>query len=286
MSISVGKSGQSVASATKGGAPGSPCALAQFPRSHFEAVKLLNGIALKVELDELRRNCGYSAITDFRLPVGLGIEEFQTLNATVRDRVPLDRGSTLFHQGDYFAALYVVRTGSLKTFVEGSEGDLQILGFHLPGDIMGIGGLTNEHHPCSAEALERCSVYELRYAKLQEASASVPALHHQLIRVISGAMVNEQRHMVMMGKQLAQRRVAVFIRSLAGRYARLSRDPLSLTLSMSRGDIANYLGLALETVSRLFTRMEADGLLAVNGKSVHILRCDLLDELCGSEIDI
>ena len=246
----------------------------------------MNTTTPDAELYELRRNCGYSAITDFELPAGLSIEDFQTLNTTVRDRVPLDRGDTLFRQGDPFVAIYVVRAGSLKTFMEGSEGDVQILGFHLPGDIMGIGGLINEHHPCSAEPLERSSVFELRYAKLQEVSTNVPALHHQLIRVISRALVNEQRHMVMMGKQQAQRRLAVFIRSLAGRYARLSRDPLVLTLSMSRSDIGNYLGLALETVSRLFTKMEADGVLAVNGKSVRILRRDVLDELCGSDIDI
>ncbi|MEO9079221.1 MAG: cyclic nucleotide-binding domain-containing protein [Rhodanobacter sp.] len=253
---------------------------------HFEAVKLLNGIASNVELDELRRNCGYSAITDFRLPVGLSIADFKTLNATVRDRVPLDRGSTLFHQGDSFAALYVVRAGSLKTYVEGSEGDLQILGFHLPGDIVGIGGLTNEHYPCSVEALERSSVCELRYANLQEVSISVPALHHQLIRVISGALVTEQRHLVMMGKQQAQRRLAFFIRRMADRYELLARDPLAWTLSMSRSDIANYLGLALETISRLFSRMESDGILAVNRKSVRIVRRDLLDKLCGGEMDI
>lgn len=239
-----------------------------------------------VDLEELRRNCGYSAIHDFRLPVGLSVEDLQTLNSTVRDRLPLDRGRTLFHQGDSFAALYVVRAGSLKTFVEGSEGDLQILGFHLPGDIMGIGGLTSEHYPCSAEALERSSVCELRYDQLQEVCAKLPALHHQLIRVVSGALVTEQRHLVMMGKQQAQRRLAFFIRRVADRYERLSRDPLALTLPMSRGDIASYLGLALETVSRLFTKMEADGLLAVNRKSVRILRRDLLDELCGGEIDI
>jgi CRP/FNR family transcriptional regulator len=121
---------------------------------------------------------------------------------------------------------------------------------------------------------------------LQEVSASVPALHHQLVRVISGALVTEQRHLVMMGKQQAQRRLAFFIRRMADRYARLSRDPSALTLSMSRSDIANFLGLALETVSRLFTKMESDGVLAVNRKSVCILRRDLLDELCGGEIDI
>src|SRR3546814_11001190 len=74
---------------------------------------------------------------------------------------------------------------------------------------------------------------------------------HQLMRVISGALVNEQSHLVLMGKQQAQRRLAFFIRRMSDRYARLSRDPLALVLPMSREDIANYLGLALETVSRL-----------------------------------
>lgn len=257
-----------------------------FSRDYLEATKAVNSTASTVELDELRRNCGYSAIHDFHLPAGLSVENFQTLNATVRDQLPIDRGHTLFRQGDSFGALYVVRAGSLKTFVEGSEGDLQILGFHLPGDIMGIGGLTNEHYPCSAEALERSNICELRYNQLQEVCARVPALQHQLVRVISGALLSEQRHLVMMGKQQAQRRLAFFIRRLADRNQRLSRDPLELSLSMSRSDIANYLGLALETVSRLFTKMESDGLLAVNRKSVRILRRDLLDELCGGEIDL
>lgn len=246
----------------------------------------MNSTTSNAELDQLRRDCGYSSIHNFHLPAGLSAEDLYTLNATVRDGIPLDRAHTLFHQGDSFRALYVVRAGSLKTYVEGSEGDLQILGFHLPGDIMGIGGLTNEHYPCSAQALERSSICELRYSQLQEVCARVPALHHQLVRVISCALVTEQRHLVMMGKQQAQRRLAFFIRRMADRYGRLSRDPLELSLPMSRGDIANYLGLALETVSRLFTKMESDGLLTVNRKSVRILCRDLLDELCGGEIDL
>lgn|SRR5574337_54788 len=274
-------------SATGRGAAGSPHVHPHdFPNDQGEATRVVNSTASIVDLEEIRRDCGYSAINGFHLPVGLSVEDLQTLNATVRERLPLERGSILFRQGESFGALYVVRAGSLKTFVEGSEGDVQILGFHLPGDIMGIGGLTGEHYPCSAEALERSSIYELRYQQLQEVFAKVPALHHQLIRVISGALVTEQRHLVMMGKQQAQRRLAFFIRRTADRYARLSRDPLALALPMSRGDIANYLGLALETVSRLFTKMEADGILAVNRKSVRILRRDLLDELCGGEMDI
>src|SRR3546814_17090736 len=87
-----------------------------------------------LDLDELRRNCGYCAIHDFQLPVGLSAGDLQTLNATARDMLPLDRGQTLFPQGRKFGALYVVRAGALKTLVEGAGGDCRILGFPLRSD--------------------------------------------------------------------------------------------------------------------------------------------------------
>lgn len=236
-----------------------------------------------VDLETVRRRCGYCALYDVCLPAGLDGADLERLDTAVRDKRPLDRGNILFRQGASFAALYVVRSGSLKTFVEGPDGDNQILGFHLPGEIMGIGGLTNEHYPCSAEALQHSTVCELPYKQLQAVSNAVPTLHHQLVRIISRQVVVEQEHMVMIGKQRAQRRVAIFIRSFADRYGRLSRDPLMLALPMTRSDIANYLGLVIETVSRSFTRMEADGILAVSRKSVRILRRDLLEGLCDGE---
>lgn len=231
--------------------------------------------------DRLRRSCGYCAMHDVCLPASLDSEDLKRVDAIVRDKFPLDRGDVLFHQGHSFTALYVVRSGSLKTYVDGPDGDTQILGFHLPGEIMGIGGLTGEHYPSSAEALEHSSICELPYRQLQLISDTVPALQRQLVRIISRHVVAEQEHTIMMGKQQAQRRLAIFVRSLADRHERLSRDAQLLTLSMTRSDIANYLGLVIETVSRLFSRMEADGILEVNRKSVRILRRDLLNELCG-----
>ncbi|QHQ27774.1 Crp/Fnr family transcriptional regulator [Xanthomonas albilineans] len=110
----------------------------------------------------------------------------------------------------------------------------------------------------------------------------VPSLQHQLIRAISRELVAEQHHLVMMGRPQAQERLAIFLRSLSERYGRLSRDAETLTLTMSRHDIANYLGLAVETISRLFTRMEAGGILSVNRKTVSILKVDMLVAMCGT----
>ena len=235
-----------------------------------------------LDLNQLRRSCGSCALHELCLPAGIDREDLARLDATVRDKRTLDQSSMLYRDGDSFQALYVVRSGSLKTFVLNEAGEVQILGFHLPGEIVGFDALATDRHVSHAEALEPSSICELPYARLQQITIEVPALHRQLMRVISREMVEEHRHTVMMGRQQAQEQLAIFLKNLTDRYRRLQRDGSTLTLPMSRYDIANYLGLVVETVSRLFSRMKEMGVLEVDRKSVRILRPDLLDDLCRS----
>ncbi len=235
-----------------------------------------------LDLKQLRRSCGSCALHELCLPAGIGHDDLERLDSAVRDRRALDQGSVLYRDGDGFQALYVVRSGSLKTFVLNEAGEMQILGFHLPGEIVGFDALATDRHVSHAEALEPSSICELPYTRLQQVAAEVPGLHRQLMRVISREVVEEHRHTVMMGRQQAQEQLAIFLKSLTDRYQRLQRNGTTLTLPMSRYDIANYLGLVVETVSRLFSRMKEMGVLEVDRKSVRILRPDLLDDLCGS----
>lgn len=156
-----------------------------------------------------------------------------------------------------------------------------MLGFALPGEIVGLDAMAHDQHQSSAEALERASICELPYDRLQQVMSDVPSLQRQLMRVVSREVGNDQGHMVMMGRQQAQEKLAIFLHGLSGRYARLERDPTLLTLPMSRFDIANYLGLAVETVSRSLTRMETTGVLAVKRKSLRILEPEQLRLLCS-----
>lgn len=236
-----------------------------------------------LDFNQLRRSCACCALSELCLPAGIDRNDLDRLDATVRDKRTLDRGSVLYRDGDPFEALYVVRSGSLKTFVQDAAGEVQVLGFHLPGEIVGFDALASDFHVSQAEALERTSICELPYARLQQVTREVPALHRQLMRVISREVIEEHRHLVMMGRQQAQEKLATFLKSLADRYQRLHRDGTTLTLSMSRYDIANYLGLVVETVSRLFSRMEDLGVLEVKRKLVRIRRPDLLTGLCRSE---
>lgn len=235
-----------------------------------------------LDINQLRRSCASCALHELCLPAGIDGEDLKRLDATIRDKRTLDRGEALYRQGEQFHALYVVRSGSLRTFVEDASGNVQVLGFHLPGEIVGVDALANDHHASQADALERSSICELPYDRLNQLLAQMPSLQRQLMRVISREVAEEHQHMVMMGRQPAQERMAIFLHSLSDRYTRLQRDGSTLNLSMSRYDIASYLGLAVETVSRLFTRMEEAGILAVSRKAVTILQPDLLEEMCSS----
>lgn len=236
-----------------------------------------------VNLDVLQRiGRSYAPNEFYRFPGG-GID-LHRLDSLVHDKRPLARGQTLFRQADAAPSLYVVRSGSLKTFIQDRAGNVQVVGFHLPGEILGMGGLGRGRYIGTAEALERSTVCEIVYARLQPLLSQMPALHKQLARFISRRAELDQGHLVMMGKLHAQERLALFLRGLADRcHQQLSREPTNLLLPMTRRDVASYLGLAMETVSRVFGRMDGDGILAVNGKQVRILRPDLLADLCGDE---
>jgi CRP/FNR family transcriptional regulator len=220
-------------------------------------------------------------LNELCLPAGANDQGMALLDHSL-EKHWLDSGQTLFRSKAPANALYLVRSGSLRTCVQGEDGDLQVLGFHLPGELLGLDAISSGLHACDAQALERTGYCELSYGKLQSLAAEIPTLQPQLMRVISREIVNDHQHLVLMGKPQAQQRVAIFLTSLSQRYQRLHRDNRMLTLSMSRSDIASYLGLVIETVSRALTRMEEMGVLTVNRRSIEILKPEQLDALCAS----
>lgn len=236
-----------------------------------------------VDLGQLQSTGRSYAPNELYFPTDLGGVDPDRLDALIRNKRPLERSNVLFRQGDAAPALFVVRAGSLKTFVEDRAGNVQVVGFHLPGEILGMGGLGRDRYIGTAEALERSTVCEILYSGLQPLLSQMPALHQQLARFINRRAELDQGHLVMMGKLRAQERLALFLRGFAERHERASLDSLNLLLPMSRQDLASYLGLAMETVSRLFGHMEAEGVLLVSGKRVEILRPDLLGEMCGDD---
>jgi len=238
-----------------------------------------------IDFNALRKSCASCALAQLCLPASIGEEGLRQLDSLVQQRKPVDRGSTLFSAGSTQGKLYVVRAGSFKTYVDLPDGDTQLLGFHLPGELLGLDALPSDTHRCNAEALERASVCEVPFNELARVALQLPELQQQLYRVMSAEYAREQEHMVMMGRRQAPSRLAIFLRSISDRRKRLGLDPMELTLSMSRQDIANYLGLVIETVSRLMSRFQSQGILQVERRIVHIRDMDALHALAEGSSD-
>ncbi len=237
-------------------------------------------------VEKLRQSCASCSIQELCLPAGVGAADLERLDRLVNRQKPFKRGDKLFRAADEFNSLFVVRTGTVKTFHQGDDGVDQIIGFHYPGDIIGLDAIHTGQHSCTAECLEHTSVCELPFEKLEDVSRDIPGLRQQFMKIISREMSQEHRHLLILGKRNAHERLAVFLLGLSSRFESRGFSAHEFQLSMSRNDLANYLGLAVETVSRLFTRFQEQGVLEVERKMVRILNMDGLRKLAGSYCDM
>ena len=240
--------------------------------------KLLDMTAIKVA-------CANCNLHNLCLPLGIDSQDIERLDDIINRKRPLSRGEYLFQAGAPFHAIYAIRSGSVKTFTATEDGQEQVTGFHLPGELVGLDAISSDTHNCTARALETTSVCEIPYTQLEELSAHVPSLQRQLLRVMSREILQDEHMMMLLGRKAADERLAAMLVSISNRFKQRGFSPREFNLSMSRNDIGNYLGLAVETVSRLFTRFQEDGLLETERKHVRILDLPRLAELAGSKQD-
>lgn len=222
------------------------------------------------------KNCSLSALC---LPMGLASEDVERLDGIVKRTRPLHRGDYLFRSGERFRSLYVVKTGCVKTYAPSEEGGEQVLGFHLPGEIIGLDAIEKDAHACTARILETSAICEIPFSRLEELTSSIPSLQHQMYRLLSKEIGLEADMLLLLGKRNAEERLAAFLLSLSKRLHKRGLSATDFFLSMSRHEIGNYLGLAVETVSRLFTRFHDEGLLKVDRKHVELLDLNTLEAI-------
>lgn len=231
-----------------------------------------------IDLNRLRQHCGQCSLHTLCLPETMAKADLERLDSLVKRRRPLERGGFLFRSGDPMGSLYIARDGAFKTSALGEDGSLQIIGFHLPGELIGLDALGDGAHRCDAEALGPASVCEIPFNDLGRLANELPSLQRQLLRIIGRSVGRDQDHLEMMGRRHAAERVALFLYSLSERYLALGQSSREITLAMSREDIASYLGMVIETVSRTFSRFQEDGLIAVRGRQLRILDAKRLSQ--------
>lgn len=228
------------------------------------------------------QDCSLAALC---LPISLNFEDIDALNEIVKRGKPLKKGEYLYRQGDGFSSVFAVRSGSLKTFSVSDNGEEQITGFHLPSELVGLSGIDSNSCPVSAQALETTSVCEIPFERLDELALQLPQLRRQLMRVMSREIRDDQQMMLLLSKKTADERIATFLINLSARFRARGFSANQFRLAMSRNEIGNYLGLAVETVSRVFSRFQQNELIAAEGKEVHILNSIELCALAGGHLE-
>jgi len=227
--------------------------------------------ATVINIAALKAACSDCSLRDLCLPLGLSADDLRTLEGSVKSHRKLSKGEFLYRVGDSFRSLFAIRTGSTKTCEIAADGSVQITGFHLPGELLGIDAINSDKHPCDVIALETTEVCELPFGKLETLARELPGLQHQLFRLMSREVAEEEGQLLMLGRMKAEERLAAFLLSFSKRFQLLGYSPTDLRLPMSRQDLGDYLGLALETVSRLFSRFQEDKLITVQGRNVKLL---------------
>lgn len=225
--------------------------------------------------------CSACCLKGICLPCDLGrseIERFDEITAAKRKVV---RGASVYLSGDRFQSLYAVRSGAFKTVGVSRHGDEKVTGFHLPGELLGLEAISNGIHSYNAIALEDSEVCIIPFAQLEQLANAIPVLQHHLLRLVSSDISRDQGLMLLLGSMTAEQRLAAFLLSLSRRHQRLGYSASRFVLRMTREEIGNYLGLTLETVSRIMSRFQREGLIGVRQRDVELKNPESLREMVG-----
>jgi CRP/FNR family transcriptional regulator len=226
-------------------------------------------------------NCSLDSIC---IPRGLSASEVDSISQVINRKKTLQRGEFLYRDGDKFRGLLAIKSGTAKLIADDHHGNEHILNILLPGELLGFDGLHNDQHNCSAVALETLSFCELPANNLEELCQQVPSLMRELFRH-TGSKINDDRNMIVINKRPAEERLAAFLVSLSDRFRKRGFSSSEFTLPLTRQEIGNHLGLALETISRLLKKFQNSGLINVKNKHIKIKDIDSLRNLYGQSVD-
>ena len=224
-------------------------------------------------------DCGLDPICqllDYAEP-GSGVEP----GILIRRRF-IQAGGMLFDAGGAFESLYAVKSGSLKAVVTDAQGQERVVGFYLTGELIGADAMASQQYNCSVRALEPSQVCDLRLHRLSASGRPIEAIQQAIIDMLGKAVAFDQLIISSLIKQNSEQRLAAFLVTLSQRLQARGFTSKHFRLSMSRSDIASYLGLARETVSRLLTRFQKDGLIALRRKHLTLLKPDGLADIAAS----
>jgi CRP/FNR family transcriptional regulator len=232
-------------------------------------------------LKQLKTSCSECSLHLLCMPAGLSHDEMRMLDALTETHCRVLRGEPLYVQGLICEQVYAIRVGCFKTVLLTEDGREQITGFHMAGETLGFDGIGSGTHPVTAIALEDSEACLLPLGKLEVLARELPALQRHFHRLMSREIQREQGVMLMLGSLSADERVTAFLLNISERMATRGYSPNHFVLRMTREEIGSFLGLKLETVSRAFSALQKDGLIAVRNRDIELLDLARLRQRLG-----
>jgi CRP/FNR family transcriptional regulator len=214
------------------------------------------------------RFCSSCAFSSACLVSGFDKTRLGELHVLVEHAGPYRAGEHVFREGDLFNAIAAVRSGTVKTYVTDPDGREQVQGFFLPGEVIGLNAISRSRYPCNAVALETVMLCRFSFPTMSALATRMPGLQQTLFRLLSRDIGKAE---LLAGNYSAEDRMAAFLVALSRRHADSGFRADRFRLTMSRTDIANYLRLAAETVSRILRRFQDQGLIRVERREIELL---------------
>ena len=240
-----------------------------------------NGEDFKPCTHSYQVSCGNCRLNSICLPLALESDDIEQLDNIIQRSKPLQKNQHLYREGDEFQSVYAVRSGTLKAYKTTDDGREQVTGFYFPGEILGMDGISNNTHASSAKSLETAAICEIPFSSLEKLSSIMPSLQRHFFQLMSREITEDQQLITLLSKNSADERVASLMLSISTRNARRKLSATQFRLPMSRVDIGNYLGLTVETVSRVFSRMQKLDILRVDNKEIEVLDVESLRSMAN-----
>lgn len=231
--------------------------------------------------ESLVRRCQRCALRGACLPAGLSDRDLNILETRVRKTPVMQRGEYLYHAGEPASALYIVRVGSFKSLRMMEGGDERIVGLHIRGDLFGLDGLATGREPVDMVALEPSAVCVVPVEQIDRELKGLSGFCPSFMHLVGQEVAEQQTQQLLMESHSASERAARFLVRFAERLEDSEMVASSFTIPLTRRETANYLGLQLATLSRIFSRFRDEGILEVNRRHITILDNDRLHDAAG-----
>jgi CRP/FNR family transcriptional regulator len=223
--------------------------------------------------------CSVCSMRAVCMPAGLSASELAKLDAVICRTRAVKRGDVLYRTGDTFESIYAVRAGSFKTVVMHRDGREHVTGFQIAGDSLGLDGVGTGKQNCDAIALEDSVVCIIPFAHLETVCREIKPMQHHIYQMMSSEIVRESSQMLLLGTMTAEQRVATFLLNLSKRLKARGFSATEFHLRMTREEIGCYLGMKLETVSRMFSKFQRERLVHAKGKTIRIVDAEGLAQV-------